>query len=1020
MEAEADGVHVAMPTSERARALIGWLALHPGHHQRVDVAAMLWPDTAPERARANLRTAVWAVHQVWGATGTYVETTRSTIGLVGDAWVDVRDAPGREGELLPGLEDDWVSPAREQHRRAVVSALMDRAETAEREGDVAAAVQVSHQICRLSPFDESAHRALLRRLLLAGDRASAIVASREFTERLRSELGVRPSPPTRAVHAKARAGATGATRPRLFGRATEVAELAAAWKSAARGAGQVVVITGEAGIGKSSLLSELTHRVEATGGRPSVAVGVDVQGQTPFAAWLELCEGLVVTAPPVAAEASWPLELNRLSSDLGARLGHQGSPPSVTAPELERLRVFESVLRLVEWSCADRPTMIALDDAHRVDRASLRLTGHIGRRIVRLPLLLVLTVRDGTPSPELDAMIADLAARGVPVTQLSVAPITDQAVAALAASLHTLGSDELERVVASAEGNPLLAVESTRALAAGGDGPPANLRIAVRASSGRLPHTARQLVQLLAVAGRPLTPTELDRLDIAEIAEAEDAAAVEGLLVRRAGRLGFRHELLRDAVYADLRNTARLHDRMASAIDPSRHADVAHHLALAGRDAESARSWAAAAADARAVGALDEAAGFLTRATSMAPEEGGPWLELEEVCAWSGRRTDMESAWERALTLLPQSELAAAWCRRGRQFRSVVCQPGASQHAYQTAHDLLPEHADPRLRADTLLGLAWGDAVAGEGTRFETLLARVVELLPETPDALTGSDLAEIRMQGLIRGGRFAEAVDVAVAAAPYVTSSRLPDRAYAILTNATCALTCLGDYERALAFADRAVDATSGVPSILLSSLAARAQILARLGRHDEATETVRRQQQLAERLDAPGLSATAAHDAGLVALAAGRYAEAGELLGRALAEGARVSRPSASLHRAEALALAGDAAAASEQLRAAVLEPVGRADQPWSLVPRIAFVQALIASAEGDDRQAGLRLDEAADAWHRVLGSSTSATADGYLANLVDLGRPPVIGLVEPARELARIDETRRRLVAPTVQGR
>jgi tetratricopeptide (TPR) repeat protein len=195
---------------------------------------------------------------------------------------------------------------------------------------------------------------------------------------------------------------------------------------------------------------------------------------------------------------------------------------------------------------------------------------------------------------------------------------------------------------------------------------------------------------------------------------------------------------------------------------------------------------------------------------------------------------------------------------------------------------------------------------------------------------------------------------------------------------------------------------------------------VLARLGRHDEAAETVARQQELAERLDAPGLSATAAHDAGLVALAAGRYPEAAALLDRALAEGAPVSRPTARLRCAEALAMAGDVAAAGRQLRAAVLEPTGRADQAWSLVPRVAFVQGLIALAAGDAAEAERRFDEATSAWHRVLGSTPSATADGYLANLVDLGRPPVIGLVEPARELARIEEARRALPSPSLHPR
>lgn len=1023
MAATWDDVPLGMPTSERARALVGWLALHPGRQGRAEVAARLWPGTAPESSRANLRTAVWAVHQAWGQAA--LEADRSSVGLPPGTWVDARDDGDADvdGELLPGLDDDWLSDARDLHRRAVVARLGVSADLAERDGDLAGAVRLSVDRCRLAPYDESAHRELIRRLVVAGDHAGAVVASRDFGERLRSELGVSPSPATRAMHAAVRADVHEAPRPRLFGRGDEVARLGAAWRAASRGAGRVVVLTGGAGIGKSSLLADLAHRVETSGGRTGIASGGGAQVQPPFGAWLEICQGLVATAQPVPPAATWPAELNRLSGDLGTRLGHPELPPSVTAPELERLRVFESVLRLVEWSCADRPTMVALDDAHRVDRISMKLTGHVGRRLSRLPLLLVLTARDGTPTPEIDAMVADLASRGVPVESLALGPIEDRAVAALVSSLHQLDGDALDRVVAAAEGNPLLAVESVRALAAGEDGPPASLRIGVRASLGRLSPDAAQLVRLLAVAGRPLTSDELDRLDPTQTAQdmsaAEDAAAAEGLLMRRGTRLGFRHELLRDAVYADLRNTARLHDQIAGVVDPTRHADVARHLALAGREPDAAREWAASAADARGVGALDEAAEFLTRALALTPEDGALWLELEEVRAWAGRQADAEAAWDKALELLPADALPDAWCRRGRQFRSVVCNPEASRRAYRAALDLLGSDADPRLQADILVGLAWGDAVAGTGADFARLLTDAEALSPIVDDPLRASDVAEIGMLGHIRAGRFAAAVDTAMLAAPRAGTARSPDRAFALLTNAACALTCLGDDEGALRLADQAVEATGSVASVLLGSLAARAHILARLGRHDEAAETVRRQQDIADRLDDPALSATAAHDAGLVALAGGRYAESAELLGRALAAGAPISRPSAQLRRAEALALDGRPAEAADQLRSAVTEPVRPADQPWSLVPRIAFVQALIAVARGDDAQARRRLDEAAESWHRLQDRVGPADADGYLSNMVDLGRPPVVGLVEPHRELARIDDVRLRLAAVSGQA-
>jgi hypothetical protein len=74
---------------------------------------------------------------------------------------------------------------------------------------------------------------------------------------------------------------------------------------------------------------------------------------------------------------------------------------------------------------------------------------------------------------------------------------------------------------------------------------------------------------------------------------------------------------------------------------------------------------------------------------------------------------------------------------------------------------------------------------------------------------------------------------------------------------------------------------------------------------------------------------------------------------------------------------------------------------------VPRIAWVQGLIARANGDVPLARRRFAESASGWRSMLAATASATAEGYTATLVDLGRPPVVGLVEPQRELTRIEE-------------
>ena len=86
---------------------------------------------------------------------------------------------------------------------------------------------------------------------------------------------------------------------------------------------------------------------------------------------------------------------------------------------------------------------------------------------------------------------------------------------------------------------------------------------------------------------------------------------------------------------------------------------------------------------------------------------------------------------------------------------------------------------------------------------------------------------------------------------------------------------------------------------------------------------------------------------------------------------------------------------------------EPVNRADQPWALVPRIARVQGLIAVAAGRTSLALKRFTEAEASWRRVLATVTQTNGEAYLANLVDLGRMPVLGLVEPERELSQLAE-------------
>jgi DNA-binding SARP family transcriptional activator len=444
-----------MPSSERARALIGWLGLHPGLHPRQTVATSLWPDADEEQVRARLRTTVWALRQAWGSAGDVLVGTRDSLGFLREALtVDAYADPGPglplpDGELLPGLADEWAAAAREEYRDRQIERLQALAEQAEREGRTRAAVEWARRRSVLARWDESAHRDLLRALLADDDYAAAADEARRFRTRLREELGVEPSAATRSAQAAVQQGRTIPQRPAIFGRSADLKALTSAWQAALAGRGRVLVVVGEAGIGKTTLAIELARRAAQAGGRIAVGSGLDVGGATPFATWLEMARALATTAPAVPASQSWPTELNRLSPELGPALGRSATATPVASPELERLRVFDSSLRLVEWAARDKPVLLVVDDAHRADRASVQLVAHLARRVSALPILLVLACRDRPQRPAIDELLTAAARAGVPVSRVELGPLDDAGIAALASSL---GVTEVERVVSAAEG----------------------------------------------------------------------------------------------------------------------------------------------------------------------------------------------------------------------------------------------------------------------------------------------------------------------------------------------------------------------------------------------------------------------------------------------------------------------------------------------------------------------------------------------------------------------------------------
>jgi DNA-binding SARP family transcriptional activator len=598
---ESDGAALDPPASRRARELLGFLALHPGRHARAAVAARFWPDVLDASARASLRTTLHELRRALGPAGGCLVADRDAVALDAE-WVDAREVEAllaagraeealalRDGELLAGLEEDWVLAERDAYRERLAARLGALADAAEAAGDRAAAVRLSREQVALDPYSEERGRALVRRLAAAGDRAAALAAHERLRERLRTGLGIAPSAETRALAEEIRAaeetGSSGlAAQPPppavpgivrraggpFVGRDAPLARLTAALDRARAGERRLVLIGGEPGIGKTRLMAELCAAAHA-GGAEVRSGRCFEEAIAPYQPFVEALGDAWLHDAPVAADDA-----------RGARW-----------------RLFESVDAALRTGS---PTVLALDDLHWADKGSLLLLAHLVRAPRPAALLVVGTYRESELSRThpLAATLGDLRRERL-YERVSLAGLEAGDVADLVRGW--LGSDELAPTLhEETAGNPFFLEEVVRHLreAGAGAGIPESVREVLGRRLSRLGDGANRALQAAAVVGRDFDLALLERLDAlagVDVLEAvEEAAAAQ--LVRedgaRPGRYGFAHPLVRETVYEELSLTrrVRLHGAVADALevlhgdDPARLSELATHrlAAAAGGD----------------------------------------------------------------------------------------------------------------------------------------------------------------------------------------------------------------------------------------------------------------------------------------------------------------------------------------------------------------------------------------------------------------------------------------------------
>jgi DNA-binding CsgD family transcriptional regulator len=393
----------------------------------------------------------------------------------------------------------------------------------------------------------------------------------------------------------------------LRGRNVECAELDRLLEAAHSGQSAVLVLRGEAGIGKTALLSYAAERAE--GCLVLRAVGVESEMELPFAGLQQLCAPLLAGLDRLPAP-----QQNALETAFGLS---SGTPP-------DRFFVGLAALGLLSDMSQERPLLCSVDDAQSLDGVSAQVLAFVARRLHAEAVAVLFATREAS---ERDAL------NGLPELRLEGLSNTDAQELLLSVIAGRLDEPVADRIVAETRGNPLALLElprrSTPDELAGGFGLPATLpgRIeeSFRQRAERLPADTRSL--LLLAAAEPVGDPALLWRASARLGIGSEAAApaeADGLL-KLGPQVRFRHPLVRSAIYraASPEERRRVHYALAEATDPNVDPDRrAWHRAQAtlAPDEVVAAELEHSAGRAQARGGLAAAAAFLEQAARLTPE----------------------------------------------------------------------------------------------------------------------------------------------------------------------------------------------------------------------------------------------------------------------------------------------------------------------------------------------------------------------------------------------------------------
>lgn len=756
--------------TRKALALLIYLIVEGDAQPRDKLLALLWSDSTPKQGRGVLRTTLAYLRRTFDASAVlnsaaYLLTEADTIAFNPKADYDLdlhqvdialrsnqitlleQVASLYRGDFLIGFSlaeapgfDEWASVQRESWHRQMSAIFEQLSQRQAEERQFEAGLSTAARWVAHDPLNEAAHRRLMQLYALKGNRTAALQSYAACQTTLKMELAIEPSAETRKLveqirkqnfripisdfRSKANKSKIGAKghlwenrkskiQPLPFvGRSAEYAQLGAIYQTVCQGQPRVVLIEGEAGIGKTRLATEFLNWLIFHGADVLQGRAFEAGGRLAYQPIIEMIRERIEqeNAPDDLLGDVWLAELSRLLPELRER--YADLPPPTADETLAQARLLEALARLGQAMAARRPLVWYIDDVQWADVASLDTLSYLSRvwaeRNVGVLLLFSIRSEALLAAPALNEWLVSLG-RAAPLTRLNLGPLTAAETRQLVETLQGRQENQFslaplppssqaqfaDWLFAETAGQPFYISETLKMLQeqgtlraqadpagqwridlAGNLPPvpakgqaaasliPSGVRQIILARFNRLTPNAATLLTAAAVMGRPCSFERLAQ--VAGLAENEGLLALDELLLSRlllethqaARPYTLAHDKIRDVVYTEAGAARRqVYHRRAFAAREAHAApasELAHH-ALAAHLLEPAFRYSLAAGDeAMTLFAVRDAVAHYEQALTLAtvdlsPQSGQTQISnLKHLYLQLGRVYELTNGWDKA------------------------------------------------------------------------------------------------------------------------------------------------------------------------------------------------------------------------------------------------------------------------------------------------------------------------------------------------------------------------------------